>query len=118
MRLSGYTEETVELEQEVNELHAGLCSALADPKRIMILYTLAEKPRNVTEIAETLGHPQPTISRHLRVLRERGLVSTRRDGSAVVYTLADKRLITALDTLRAVLRDLVARNAEVATALE
>jgi DNA-binding transcriptional ArsR family regulator len=108
----------VDLEQEVNELHAGLCSALADPKRIMILYALAEKPRNVTDIAETLGHPQSTISRHLRVLRERGLVRTRRDGSAVVYTLVDQRLIEALDTLRAVLRDLVARRAEVAVALE
>jgi len=56
------------LEQEIIELHSGVCSALADPKRIMILYTLVEGPRNVTELSEELGLPQPTTSRHLKVL--------------------------------------------------
>jgi len=46
---------------------------------------------------------QPTASRHLNLLRERGLVTAKRDGQSVVNTLADKRIIDALDLLRDVL---------------
>jgi DNA-binding transcriptional ArsR family regulator len=99
------------LEKEIYELHSGVCSALADPKRIMLLYALAEGRRNVGELAEELGLPQPTTSRHLKVLRERGLVLTERDGPAVYYALADRTLIEAVDLLRSVLRGVYARRA-------
>jgi DNA-binding transcriptional ArsR family regulator len=101
------------LEQEIVELHSGICSALADPKRIMILYTLADGPRNVTELSEELGLPQPTTSRHLKVLRERDMVNTERAGASVIYTLADTKLIQALDLLRDVLRGIYTRRASV-----
>jgi len=101
------------LEQEIFELHSGICSALADPKRIMILYTLAEGPRNVTDLSEELGLPQPTTSRHLKVLRERDMVNTERSGASVIYTLADIKLIQALDLLRDVLRGIYTRRASV-----
>jgi DNA-binding transcriptional ArsR family regulator len=101
------------LEQEIIELHSGICSALADPKRIMILYTLADGPRNVTELSEELGLPQPTTSRHLKVLRERDLVNTERSGTSVIYTLADPKLLRALDLLRDVLRGIYIRRASV-----
>jgi len=94
---------TYALEQEVNQLHAEICAGLADPKRILILYALHEKPRNVTELVELLDLSQPMVSRHLKVLRERGMVTTSRIGPSVEYTLADERLIQALDLLRAVL---------------
>jgi DNA-binding transcriptional ArsR family regulator len=101
------------LEQEIIELHSGICSALADPKRIMILYTLADGPHNVTELSEDLGLPQPTTSRHLKVLRERDMVNTERDGPSVIYTLTDPKLIQALDLLREVLRGIYTRRASV-----
>ena len=91
------------LTEEITALHAGICSALADPRRILILYALNEKPSNVSDIAEALGIGQPTASRHLHLLRERGLVTARREGQSVVNTLADQRIIEALDLLRAVL---------------
>ena len=91
------------LTQEITALHAGICSALADPRRILLLYALNEKPRNVSELADELGISQPTASRHLNVLRERGLVTARREGQSVVNSLADKRIIQALDLLREVL---------------
>jgi ArsR family transcriptional regulator len=86
---------------EANLLHENVCQALADPKRIVILYLLADGPRNVTEIAEELDAPQSTVSRHLKILRERSLVTTERDGSQIVYSLADRRIIDALDLMRA-----------------
>lgn len=91
------------LTQEITALHAGICSALADPRRILLLYALNDKPRNVSELADELGISQPTASRHLNLLRERGLVTAKRDGQSVVNTLADERIIDALDLLRGVL---------------
>ena len=40
------------LAQEISQLHAEICSGLADPRRILMLYTLHENPRNVSELAE------------------------------------------------------------------
>ena len=91
------------LTEEITALHAGICSALADPRRILILYALNDKPSNVSDIAEALGISQPTASRHLNLLRERGLVTAKREGQSVVNTLADDRIIQALDLLRQVL---------------
>lgn len=99
------------LAQEVSQLEADFCSALSDPTRLLILYALAEKPRNVTELASELGISQPTTSRHLKVLRERGLVFTVRGGATITYHLADRRLIEALDLLRAVMRERLAHRA-------
>ncbi len=94
-----------DMSSESVQLHAYLCSGLSDPKRIAILYLLAEGPKNVNTLARTLGISQPTVSRHLKILRERGLVRAQRRKQAVFYTLNDRRVIQALDLLRDVMRD-------------
>ena len=91
------------LNQEIYQLHSSLCHGLADPTRILILYALQDAPLSVTELAQRLELPQPTTSRHLKVLRERGMVLSKREGQAVYYSLSDIRVIEALDLLRAVL---------------
>jgi len=102
------------LEQEINQLHAEICAGLADPKRILILYALHEKPRNVNELVELLELNQPMVSRHLKVLRERGMVATVRYGATVEYRIADERLIQALDLLRQVLASKLMNQAALA----
>jgi DNA-binding transcriptional ArsR family regulator len=97
--------------QEITLLHADFCSALADSTRLIILYALAEGPRNVTELTQELNQPQPTISRHLKILRERGLVAAARQGAMVQYTLGDSRVIEALDILRSIMRDNIQKRA-------
>lgn len=99
------------LVQEITQLEADFCSALSDPTRLLILCTLADGPRNVTDLSNELNVIQPTTSRHLKVLRERGLVYTVRNGSSITYHLGDQRLIQALDLLRAVMRDRMAYRA-------
>ncbi len=99
------------LEQEANLLHTHVCQGLGDPKRILILYLLAERPRNVTEVTEALGIPQPTASHHLKVLRDRGLIEASKEGTANYYSLTDPRIIQALDLMRAVVADLLAQRA-------
>ncbi len=102
---------TPTLQQEITQLEANFCAALSDPNRLLILYALNEGARNVTELANELGLNQPTTSRHLKVLRERGLVQTVRTGTTVTYHLSDQRLIQALDLLRTVMRERITYQA-------
>jgi ArsR family transcriptional regulator len=105
------------LASEITQLHAEVCAGLADPNRILILYELSQSPRNVTELSTNLKMPQPLVSRHLKVLRERGMVIPNRRGTVIQYSLADDRLIQALDLLRAVMRDGLTKRAELIEAL-
>jgi ArsR family transcriptional regulator len=93
------------LREEVIRLHAQVCSGLADPNRILIIYSLSEGQRSVTDIAAAVELPQPTVSRHLKILRERGIVRSERNGQTICYRLSDVRIIQALDLLRAILAD-------------
>ena len=102
---------TPHLEQEIALLHTHICEGLGDPKRVLILYLLSAGPRNVTEITEALGIPQPTVSHHVKVLRDRGLIVARKEGTAIYYSLADTRIIAALDLMRALLADMLAHKA-------
>lgn len=95
---------------EINLLHDNICKALSDPTRILIFYALHQEPRYVSQLAEVLDIPQSTISRHLTILRERRLVIPQRQGSAVIYHLADVRVIEVLDTMRALMRDIMERQ--------
>jgi ArsR family transcriptional regulator len=105
---------TDSLTQEITQLHANICSGLADPRRILILYALSERPHNVGELAEELKISQPATSRHLMILRERGMVTAARDGQAVIYQLGDERVIQALDLLRGLLADKLKNQAVLA----
>jgi len=109
--------ETHALSQEIHQLHADICSALADPSRILLLYALSERPYTVKDLASLLSISQPGTSRHLKILRERGLVRAVRQGPSVEYSLNDPRLIQALDLLRGVLRDGLSRRADLANSL-
>ena len=108
----------IDLQSEVNELHANICSALADPRRILMLYVLAEKNLNVSDLAAEIGISQPAASRHLKIMREQGLVQPFRNGASVEYRLSDHRLIDALDLLRSVLRDRLRNRANLAEVIE
>jgi DNA-binding transcriptional ArsR family regulator len=101
------------LELEIDLLHERICSALGDPTRIMMLYLLSEKGLFVNEISEALGTPQSSVSRHLRILRERSLVTAERQGTAVLYSLSDRRIIQALDLMRAMLSAQVQAQARI-----
>ena len=105
------------LKQEIIQLEADFCAALSDPTRIFILYALNERSQNVTELTNELAIPQPTISRHLKVLRERGLVYTERQGTVIHYHLTDQRVIQAMDLLRSAMRDRLTQRASLVTEL-
>jgi DNA-binding transcriptional ArsR family regulator len=98
------------LRAELEELTGSVCRALNDPKRLMILYAIAERPLSVGELCEELELPQANVSQHLGVLRDRGLVETTRRANRVFYSLRDHRVVEAIDLLRDVMNDELVRR--------
>ncbi len=85
---------------DISELHARVCKALADPKRLLIINELRDGPRSVGDLADAVGISQPNMSRHLAVLRDRGFVTAERFGSSIHYGLASQKVLQAVDLLR------------------
>jgi ArsR family transcriptional regulator len=95
---------------EFYELHARLCKAIADPKRLLIINELRDGPRSVNEIAQDLSISQPNVSQHLALLRSRGVVTSERRGSQVYYGLTSDKIVQALDLLRAFMAEELGRQ--------
>ena len=95
--------------REVFSESAALFKAIADPHRLTILATLARAQDEVCVCDFTDGLPlnQPTVSHHLRILREAGLVTCERRGTWVYYRLADNTHDRLSAALNAVLRQKV-----------
>ena len=84
---------------EIYELYARVCKAIADGKRLLIINELRDGPRTVSELAGALGVPQANASQHLAVLRDRGIVTARRSGSNISYSLTSQKVVQAVDLL-------------------
>ena len=93
------------IRNELYQLHASVCKGLADPKRLLILNALRDGERSVTDLVDDLDIPQANVSQHLAVLRDRGLVTGRRDGQWVYYSLTSKKIVEAMDLLREVMNE-------------
>ncbi len=102
---------------EVFRLQAEICKTLADPKRLMIIHELREGEKSVGQLVSNLGLPQANVSQHLAILRERGVVSTRREGATIYYTLASHKIGQACDLVQEVLRDRLASTQVLANSL-
>ncbi|MFN8654877.1 MAG: metalloregulator ArsR/SmtB family transcription factor [Candidatus Obscuribacterales bacterium] len=77
--------------------------ALADPTRRQILQALKEKDMRAGDIVDLFTMTGPSVSRHLSILKAAGLVSERREGNAIIYTLEPEKLSLCLsDFLSAV----------------
>jgi ArsR family transcriptional regulator len=81
---------------------AAIARALADPKRLCVLEQLAHGERSVSDLSRDAECQVPNMSQHLGVLRAAGLVTSRRDGSTVLYRLTDDRVIDAYRLLQQV----------------
>jgi len=78
----------------------GLLKVLANPDRLLLLCRLTEGESCVSELEESLDICQPTLSQQLGVLREEGLVTTRREGKHIFYSLASPESIAVIATLQ------------------
>jgi DNA-binding transcriptional ArsR family regulator len=76
-----------------------LMKVLANPDRLMILCQLSQGERRVGELEALLGIVQPTLSQQLTVLREEQLVSSRREGKNIYYTVTSPQALAVIETL-------------------
>ncbi len=79
---------------------ASFLKALADPARVRIIYALAAGELCVCELMELLNMPQTMVSHHCKILKYAQIVSDRKAGKWVYYSLVDSRGRAVLDTLR------------------
>jgi len=99
--------------KRIFQLHAELCKTLANPIRLEILSLLRDGKRSVTELAVLSGCRQATVSQHLAVLRQRGVVSTRREGINVYYDVANPKITKACNMIREVLFEYISNMNEI-----
>jgi DNA-binding transcriptional ArsR family regulator len=90
-------------EQRIREL-AQVFHLMGNESRLRILVTLQKGEVNVTHLCRGLGISQPTVSRHLAILRMGGLVQARRSGKEIFYSLGDSPTGACLKSFRAMLR--------------
>jgi DNA-binding transcriptional ArsR family regulator len=81
-------------------LHAELCKAMANEYRLAILYTLREGERCVGDIAADLDTSVHNVSQHLRILKQRQLVRSRKEGQTVYYSITNPKFIEACTLIR------------------
>jgi len=86
--------------KELYDMHAGFCKFLGNAKRIEILFLLGEEELCVEELATRMEVPIPNVSQHLAIMRERGVVATRRAGNKIYYRLSNQKTLQACILMR------------------
>jgi DNA-binding transcriptional ArsR family regulator len=102
---------------EMYKQKAELCKTFSDPTRLMIISELRDGEKSVGELVDTLQSPQAVISRHLAVLRHRGVVKARREGVSIYYSLTNLKIVSACDIVHEILLEQAASNREMADKL-
>ena len=101
-------------DRQIYKLHASICHTLANPKRLEIIDKLRARELSVTELAGALEISQSNLSQHLALMRQRGIVTSRREGLNVFYKLSNPKIIQACDLMRQVLLEHLETSAELA----
>ena len=92
------------MDEEIFELHADVCRTLSNPKRLKILNALRDGEMQVSRILAKMGRiGKANLSQHLAVMRQKGVVATRREGNLIYYRISSAKIIQACDLMREVL---------------
>lgn len=101
----------------IYEMHAEVCSVFSNPKRLEIINVLREGEKTVNELAEAMGLPKANVSQQLAILRDKGILATRREGQRIYYRLAYPKMLKAYDLLREVLLERLEKQGIIARRL-
>lgn len=97
-------------QKEIYKLHADFCKFMSNPKRIEILFLLGVKEMCVDEIAKEMEVKVPNISQHLSVMRENGVVESRREGTKIYYKLSNPKTLQACTIMREAMIEQMEKN--------
>lgn len=92
------------------ELQADICQTLANPKRLQILTLLKNGELSVGAMLAALEIAKPNLSQHLAVMRQKGILASRREGTTIYYRLATPHIVEACQVMRQVLLEALAER--------
>lgn len=92
------------------ELHAEVCKTFGHPKRLFIIDSLRKKELSVSDLAKITEMDISNLSQHLHMLKEKGLVKGRREGTSIYYSLTHPNIIQAYDLISEVLMKSIKDN--------
>lgn len=84
---------------------AKLFDAFSQPTRLMIIRELHDGPKTVSEIHEAVGGSQPNVSKHLKILREEGVITGEQQGTSTEYEIARKEVTMICDYVCGYMKD-------------
>ena len=87
------------------KLHADFCQTLANPKRLKIINLLRDGEMSVKEMTSHMGIHKANLSQHLSIMRQKGVVETRREGVNVYYRMANPKIVQACEIIREALHE-------------
>lgn len=90
-------------QKEIYKIHASICQCLANANRLEIISTLRDKEMAASELAGKVGISTANMSQHLALMRDKGILKSRKEGVNVYYSLANPRVVQACDIMREVL---------------
>lgn len=96
-----YTEPLLQGEESLEQASRSL-KAMSHPLRLKVLCTLGEQEMSVQEIVARVGTSQSNISQHLGIMREKGILRTRKSANRVYYRVGDPRTLRLLSLMREV----------------
>lgn len=105
------------LQRPLSEIKADLFRALAHPARIRVLEVLSDGERSVGELVPLVGIESSHLSQQLGVLRRAGVVTTRRDGSSVIYSLRSPEVAELLAVAKRLLISSLTESTELLAGL-
>ena len=97
----GSDKELMVREEDIERASRAL-KAMSHPLRLRILCTLGNKEVNVQDIVECVGTSQSNISQHLAILRDKGILASRKDANRVYYRVGDARTLRLIDMMQEV----------------
>lgn len=99
------------------EMQADICQTLANPKRLQIIHLLKDGELSVGAMVKVLGVAKANLSQHLAVMRQKGILATRREGTTVYYRLAVPQIIGACRIMRQVLLEALNTRGEISRSI-
>ncbi len=100
-------------ERKIFEYQAEVCKTLANPKRLEIIHALKGGDKTVTELVDILGIPKANVSQHLAVMKSKGVLKSKRNGTNVYYSIAIPKVIKVCNLMREVLTEQMQKQSEI-----
>lgn len=105
-------------QKKLYEMHAEMCRVFTSPKRLEILNLLRDSEKSVSKLVKLSKLPQANLSQHLTILRQKGVVKTRREGTTIYYSLSNSKIIKAFDIIRQMLLERMKAQKNLLTEIE